>query len=579
MESGKAVPANYSDSHRWYGKAVLTLIILAGASLQAMAGPQVPEPAYIPRAEPQFEFPRTESPGISDSARPAMRAPGSEETIQIQVDGFRFSGNHSIDSATLEQVVQSYIGRKLNIEELNRAANLVTSHYRQQGFLLAQAYLPEQEIANNIIEIAIMEGALGELGLNAAEGLDEVFLGTIAGRNLQSADTIRENNLIRNVTVLNSLPGIKAVASLNPGEAVGTSDARIEISKEPRWRGIIGANTFGNRFTGREVLSGTLLFNNPAGRGDQLALSLRSSNHEQQRAAHLNYLTPVHASGTLLSLQYGYVDYRLGGEFSPLRATGDSEYYSLGVDQPFIRGRLANVTGRMTLSHKDISDEVATFALKNKRNINAVELGIFADWRDKQEAAFNQIGFQIKHGYVDFRDDLAELLDDTGARTAGDFLKYSLFASRVQPISARLNLNLHAEYQGSNKNLDIAEKMVIGGINRWRAFADLPTSADRGWVAGMELRANYGQELALANFLHANSLSPYVFYDAGRGNINHVALSDDNHVRSSHAGIGVDAAIGERWYLGLTWSQQKRDVDGSGTERERRAWGQIQVTF
>jgi len=545
----------------------------------AFAGPVLPEPANIPKAEPQKDFPQIEDPGIEDKARPAMPQPLSEEAILIQVDAFIFSGNLSIASDQLASLLQHFTGRKLSIRDLNQAVDVVTLHYRQQGFLLAQAYLPEQDISNNTVEIAIIEGQLGELEFNSAEGLDETFLRSIAKRQLQAADTIRENNLVRNITLLNSLPGIKAVAQLNPGTKTGTSDATITLETEPRWQGILSANTFGNRYTGREVLNGTLFLNNLAGRGDQATLNLRSSNHERQRGIQLGYMIPVHASGTLLNFNYSFVDYRLSGEFSTLKASGDSEYISIGLDQPLVRSRHQNLTFRTNVSHKEVNDDVATFLLKNHRNIEAMDLGLYADWRDRKSSGFNQLGVNIKAGYVDFRNSVAQNLDDTGAETAGEFIKYNLFASRVQPVSQRINLTMHAEYQGTNKNLDSAEKLSIGGINRWRNFAELPTSADRGLIAGLELRAMLAQENSLASFLQTTTLSPYVFYDAGRGIINHSALSKDNHVKSTHAGLGLDAAFAQRWYLGLALSHQKREVDGSQSEHETRAWGQIQMAF
>lgn len=556
---------------------LLIFYMLLGVSI-ASAAPSLPDSANIPKAEPQQSFPKIDDPALQDRTRPALQEPAGEDAIQVRVDVFKFSGNLSISDEELSNVLKDFSGRSLTIKDLNQAVNLITLHYRSRGFLLAQAYLPEQDISTNQVEIAIIEGQLGKLEFNAPATLDSAFLEAIAARQLNAADTIRENNLIRNITVLNSLPGIKATAQLNPGAEIGTSDAGIEIQEEPRWNAVLSANTYGNRFTGREVINGTLFLNNLAGRGDQATLNLRSSNHERQRGVQIGYLLPVHASGTLLNLNYSYVDYRLSGPFAALKASGNSEYVGIGLDQPLLRSRYQNITARGTLSYKDVTDDVAAFLLKNHRNITAAEIGLYGDWRAPSSNAYSQIGINIKSGHVDFRNNFAQVLDDIGAESDGDFVKYNIFASHMQPISQRSSLTLHAEYQGSNKNLDSAEKLAIGGINRWRAFGELPTSADRGLIAGAELRTILTEDNFLAKFLHSN-LSPYIFYDAGRGVINHSALSSNNHVKSSHVGLGVDAAFLKQWYLGLAVSHQKRDIDGSGSEHETRAWGQLQVSF
>lgn len=552
------------------------LLVLLTANVQA--APALPDSANIPKAEPPRTFPKIEDPSLKQDARPAMKGPDAGQEVQIRVDTFRFSGNQAISDEELSRVLSDYVGKSLSMKDLNAAVNLVTLYYRNKGYLLAQAYLPEQDISNYEVEIAIIEGQLGSLEFNGSDKLNNQFLEGVASRDLNAAATLREDNLIRNITILNSLPGIKATAQMNPGDEIGTSDVGIEVKEEPRWNAILNANTFGNRFTGREVLNGTLFLNNLAGRGDQATLNLRSSNHERQRGIQVGYLLPVHASGTLLNLNYSYVDYRLSGEFSALKASGSSEYFGIGIDQPLLRARHQNITARTTLSFKDVTDDVAAFLLKNHRNITAAEVGLYGDWRDRTSQGYNQVGMSIKGGHVDFRNDFAQALDDVGAEVTGDFIKYNIFASRLQPISQRTSLTLHAEYQGANKNLDSAEKLAIGGINRWRAFAELPTSADRGLVAGLELRTILAEDHVLAKFLHSN-LSPYLFYDAGKGVINHTALSGDNHVRSSHVGFGLDATFLKQWFLGLVVSHQKRDIDGARSENETRAWGQLQVSF
>jgi hemolysin activation/secretion protein len=73
--------------------------------------------------------------------------------------------------------------------------------------------------------------------------------------------------------------------------------------------------------------------------------------------------------------------------------------------------------------------------------------------------------------------------------------------------------------------------------------------------------------------------SPYVFFDGGKGIINHNALTDDNHVRSSHAGAGIDVLFAKGWTLEFAASHQVSKIEGVDTERETRAWGQIQKEF
>jgi hemolysin activation/secretion protein len=265
-----------------------------------------------------------------------------------------------------------------------------------------------------------------------------------------------------------------------------------------------------------------------------------------------------------------------------LGATGDSDFVRAFLDQPMLRSRHRNITSRIGLSYKNVSDDVSAFLLENHRSINALELGLFGDWHDTTWNGFNQLGLNLKLGDVKIRNALASTIDASGAKTSGNFVKFNIFGSRIQPISSALNMILRAEYQGVNQNLDISEKIAIGGINRWRAFGELPTSSDRGLIVGAELRKIPVPLTGLAKFLPIFSsaeASPYMFFDYGRGIINHDALSDNNHVKSSHYGLGIDMQFEKKWVLDLSVSHQDSKIENIDAERETRLWGQIQKEF
>lgn len=547
------------------------------------AAPDLPDPAYTPRLETQPAPSIITAPDIKEKEESAYPNPLLPEAdIQVTIQQIQYIGNKNIKETELNALLNDYLDKPIGIKELNKMTALVTRYYRQQGYLLAEAYLPEQDIAKNTLQIAVVEGYLGELKLNTKGKLDDAFFKKITAKHFENNAAIRESNLVKTVTLINSLPGVNATSELAPGQAVGHSDIAIEVEPEPLVTGYIAANTFGNRFTSREVLAAGVFLNNLAGRGDRLGLNVKDSRRERQRTIQLGYILPVSESGTLLNLNLGYSDYRLGGEFSSLGATGSSAFVSVFLDQPVVRSRKGNLTSRIGLSYKDLTDDVSAFSIENQRDIKALELGLFGDWRDTRWNGFNQLGLNFKLADVKFKNSLAKSLDATGAETAGDFVKYNLFGSRIQPLSQNFNLLLRGEYQGVSKNLDTAEKLAIGGINRWREFGELPTSSDRGLIVGAEIRKSPLPLTGLAKFLpifNGAELSPYAFYDEGRGIINHHALSDNNKVRSSHVGLGIDVLLAKKWALDVVLSHQNSRIEGVDAERETRLWGQIQKEF
>jgi hemolysin activation/secretion protein len=556
---------------------ILASLCLHSFAVLSLAAPALPDSANIPR-EPILSLPSIAPAEINQQERPAHKPSASDKEIKLTIQTFTFSGNQSFSHEQLSLLLEDYVKRDIGFRELNEATKVITEHYRKNGYFLAQAYLPAQEINKNSIEIAVLEGNLDELKINGADKLNEAFLEKMASYRLKSGDSITEKNLVRNVTLLNSLPAMRATAQLNPGAKVGSTNAEIELQALPFWQAYVGANTYGNRFTGREVLLAGASLNNLAGVGDQLNLNLKSSKNEGQRGLQFAYYTPVHESGTLLNLSYNFVDYKLGGEFEALKAKGDSQYFNFGVDQPIMRNAQHGLTARFAGAYKKVSDEVSAFALKNRRDITGVDLGLFGDWLDGSGDASNQLGVNLHAGRVNFKNDFAEALDETGAKTEGSFVKYNLVASRIQYFKNGVSIALRADYQATNKNLDSVEKMSIGGINRWRAFAELPSLADTGLMTGVEIRKKIVANKSLASLLLVE-ISPYGFFDVGRGKINQKPSSDDNHVKSIHYGLGLDAAFKKDWLLNLTISHQNRDFDAAVAENETRIWGQLQKEF
>lgn len=380
------------------------------------------------------------------------------------------------------------------------------------------------------------------------------------------------------MTQLNSLPAIAATAQLNPGEATGSSDVEIFLEPLPTIQGYIAANTYGNRFTGRETVLAGMAINNLAGVGDQLFVNLRNSNDDAQRAISASYVTPIHPSGTMLTTSFFYIDYKLGGPFNQLGASSDSQFFNMAIDQPIFRNARGGLSAHFGLAHKRVDDEIAAFSLNNQRHINNMDLGLMGDWFNEAGDVSYRLGYMISAGKLDFKDIFARLLDDAGARTEGHFIKHNITADRMQFFDNGLSLALRADYQYANNNLDNIEKLMVGAINRWRAYAELPSQVDTGFMAGAELRKNWQAGTALSRF-NLDGVGLYGFLDYGRGKVNRNALSDDNHVRSTTAGVGTDFAFLKKWLLGFTLSHQQRKFDGLSTENETRVWGQLQKSF
>jgi hemolysin activation/secretion protein len=547
---------------------VLSQMAIAEAAELQPNIPRPESPATLPRAVPKTDV-------LPEQSQQPLKA---EKSLKVLVKSVEFSGNEVISNAELESVVAPYINQELDLSGLNEAVAAVRNHYRNKGYLLTQTYLPQQDINNGNVKIAVLEGKLGNISANSVEGLKQERLQGMLNRGIRAGEVISEQNVIRNVILVNALPGLNLTTNISPGAELGTSNVNIDLTTEKRIMGFLSANTFGNPFTGREVIQGGVAVNNIAGVGDQLSINARTSTNGGQKTAGASYTTPINDYATLLNVGYHFVEYHLGKAFKPLGAEGDAHYFNVGLDHALVRDTRKGLNVRLGGQYKDIDDDVRNPPTNNRREITSFDVGLQGDWINALGTTLYQAGINFNAGEVDIRYAAQKLLDSTTTKTDGRFSKWNLSVSRVQYFNPTTIWTLNADYQKANQNLDNVEKFAIGAINRWRAYSELPSQADTGWMLGTELRKNWAVESEVAR-KWAKTLSPYFFYDLGKGKINEDKVTNNNEVRSQLLGVGVDLAMENNWNLGLVLSEQKRRLEGSSQETEARFWGQLGKRF
>ena len=82
---------------------------------------------------------------------------------KVRVERIRITGNTVIGTEELEPIVAPYAGADMDLSDLQRVADLITDEYRKKGYSIARAYIPQQEIKGGVVEIAILEGRVGEI--------------------------------------------------------------------------------------------------------------------------------------------------------------------------------------------------------------------------------------------------------------------------------------------------------------------------------------------------------------------------------------------------------------------------------
>ena len=514
--------------------------------------------------------------------RPALGAPG----LKLVVNGFRVTGNTIYPEGILLEQVKEFVGKEQTIDGLNDAATKVRAYYRERGYFLVQAYLPQQEIKGGVVEIAVIEARIGKVALNMKEGtrFSESIVRGIIEKHLAEGDIITEVGLETPLLLLNDLPNAAVTSEIKPSQTIGSADLVVTVSDDAPSlvSGSFDVDNFGNRYTGQDRVGVTLNLANPFAVGDQFSYrGFRATDNNMvfQRAA---YVVPIGYWGTRVGFSYTAFRYDLGREFGSTLTHGDGTVYSVYAFHPFIRTRGGNLIAQVAYQDMHLNDRVDTTASSIDRRLTSARYGFVGDYRDGfLGGGLNSFTLTFTDGNASINTAAALTVDKSasGLHTDGSYHKQNLEFRRLQKITDNSNVLFAFQGQLASKNLMSAEKFALGGPNGVRAYPTGEALGDTGYVFQAEYRYLV-PGVKIAN----GDLSVMGFWDQGWVTINQVAPAPTGNARNDQnfrnlAGYGLGASIGRDsdFIVRATaaWRADSNDLPQSDTaHRVPRLWAQ-----
>lgn len=546
--------------------ALLSTLVLTPSPALAQSPPDAGR--VLEETRPAPSIPARPDLGLKIEGRPAMQAP---DGVRFKVTRLGVTGATMFDSATLHALVQNGEGRDLDLAELNSLAQRITSHYRAQGYLLARAYIPAQEIKDGVVEIAVLEGRLGEVRVNDTANLKGAALSSL--NLLAPGETVRAGLLEKSLLLAADTPGVEIKSTLKPGAVPGASDLLVDVSPGRRVTGSVEFDTYGNRFTGANRLGGSFNLNNPLQLGDQASLRAIASD-EEMTFLRASYQLPINAMGTRLGGAYSDMRYELGEDFTILNADGKAQVSSLFLLHPFARSRQFNLYGQLQYDHKKVEDRVNSTATITDKELDNATVGINGDLHDGfGGGGANSFSLTYLNGDVSL-DTVSEALDAASAQSNGSFGKWNASFMRLQRLTDQASLYLAASGQLASKNLDSVEKFSLGGAYGVRAYPQGEAAGDQGYLVTLEARHNL--PLPLPGLWQATA-----FMDSGHVRLNKDPwMAGDNGRTLTGAGFGLNVSQPENWNIkaSLAWKVGSEEPT-SDVDRNPRGWVQAVKYF
>ena len=412
--------------------------------------------------------------------------------------------------------------RGITLGTVETVADKITQFYRDRGFILAKAYIPEQQIRDGVVTLTLLLGTLGEVvvqdnDLYRAEPIAAVFGDALT---LPVTSEVIEENIY----LINDFPGLAVLGLFEPGSQVGDTKLNLDVKAEKRYHANIRYDNHGSNDTGDQRIYGEVLFNNLAGMADLLHIgALNSFSPDNTTYYQLRYSFNLFSPRWRLALgrtQNQFVLAQNSDDFlATLELSGVTEQTDITLNYKLKRSRAENYN--IELVWENI---VSDLQLGNVPDPS----GLLDDEITNNTLLFNfdvlQEGTQILHqGFVslssgEFIEGADPGQDETYSILNADYTLLSFF--QIPFFDAESRVIFRSSLQFTQSALSSISQFTMGGPTRTRGYPVDQFSADNAVYMGIDWVLNFPSWL---DFNLTDSLSlkkvaqPFFFADAAYG--------------------------------------------------------------
>ncbi len=474
---------------RLFGCAFLVLwptVFLSDAFAQVLRTPET----VVPDRPGEFRPTPAPPPEIDiEKSPPADRVQREWGGSKVQVKKFRFTGNTVYDAERLEELVRSEEGKELTLDELRSVAGRVSDFYSDHGYILARAYLPPQDIRDGVIEIAVIEGYVGNVEVTGNQRYSANVIKRAMTR-VKNAKLVSEPLLETALNLLNEYPGLNVRATLKPGENRGESDIVLTAQEAVPVTVMVDVDDYGSKYTGIWRYGTELTYGNLTGQGDRL--SVRGITSANGSSADLYYVRaaygmPIGGYGTKLEGAFVYSENGVGAELAPLGQGGTMYVGSFNATQPIFLTAAKNLMLTAGFDYVTVENTTQHGQPIGKDDLRIFRLGVSGDYRDSWLGR-TYYGLTWRQGVPWFG---ANPQNDPGATISGTPGSFSIFQADLARTQSLVYggsyLVLRGTGQLSTQNLPPVEQFVLGGYYTVRGFSLGQYAGDNGYALTAEV--------------------------------------------------------------------------------------------
>lgn len=503
---------------RYLGRAVLTGCLVSLSPLGFGA-----DPAFLNSNDIDSLLPDAGSPSLRVDDAPTLQTPSQPAgTLSLDslvpLQGVQLQGGTVYPFAEIAALFQPLIGKQVAIRDLLAITEQITQRYRDDGYALSYAYLPEQNLTDGQIRVVLVEGYISRYQLRGE-------LGPAAERVRRLADKLVDERPLtrrsfeRYSTLLAQLPGAPVLTRVAPPTTTdGATVMMLEGKRKPL--DLKTAFDVDNEDQAQVFVTGTA--RSLTSWGDSLSLStLLPPGEDDERYLGAEYSQYLGLEGTRLALSAS----RYRSEPHDLvnvaglatESERDNRRFALALSHPFILSSKGTLNGSLRAYAVDDRREYyrtdAGGAQVARIDSRIRVLAAEASWQQKDTRQQRLISGGVYRGFDAMGAESRVRVNGVGEAELHDldFTRVRLTAVQSNRFAERWQGVLSGAAYWSADTLPDSEQALFGGDNFGRGYPDDQANGDKGWGLGYELNYSHRRE---SNWL--SLLQPYAYVDTAR---------------------------------------------------------------
>lgn len=434
--------------------------------------------------------------------------------------------------------------RGITLGTIETIADRITQFYRERGFILAKAYIPQQEVRDGIVTLTLLLGTLGEVEVHDSKLYNSKLLSSTFDDML--SQPVTSSAVEENLYLINDFPGVIATGFFQPGTQVGDTKLNINVKNEKTFDANFRFDNHGSEQTGLYRLYGEAFLYNPLGNADQLQVSsLLTMSPSNTTYYQFRYSSRVLSPRLTLSAGASNNDFVLGPGNSEtidrLGIFGQTKQYDISASYSFKRSRTASYYGDFVFD--EIESQTRVGVVDNGSNpslddiVNNISYIFRYDLLDEENKMLHQgdvklVSGKFKSGADIGQDEKYNILN----------LNYSLLTFWDIPFfDANSRIIYRASLQYTGSALSSINQSSLAGPSKARGYPVNQFSADNAFYTGIDLIFNAPEffDVSIGESNLQKMVQPFIFFDAAYGQV--ISLDpafDDDTGQLFDAGVG-----------------------------------------